>query len=149
MSPCAASATIAGMTQTWLVKQEPSGYPFSQLVKEKRTSWDGVRNAQARIHLRAMKKGDRVLYYHSGDEKAVVGLAKVTKVAHADPTDPTGAWVSVEITAERALKRHVTLAEMRADPAFEGMLLQRHSRLSVMPVDDRHAERILELSTGR
>ena len=134
------------MPNTWLVKQEPSGYPFSELVKEKRTSWDGVRNAQARIHLRAMKKGDRVLYYHSGDEKAVVGLARVTRVAHADPTDESGAWVSVEIAAERALPRHVTLSEMRADPALEDMLLLRHSRLSVMPIEPHHAERILELA---
>ena len=131
--------------QTWLVKQEPAGYPFSQLVKDRRTSWDGVRNAQARIHLRAMKKGDRVLYYHSGDEKAVIGLAKVTKSAYPDPTDGAGAWVSVEIAAERALPRPVTLAEMRLDPPLAGMLLLRHSRLSVMPIEPAAAQ----LTTGQ
>jgi predicted RNA-binding protein with PUA-like domain len=134
------------MASTWLVKQEPSGYPFSQLVKDRRTSWDGVRNAQARIHLRAMKKGDRVLYYHSGDEKSVVGLAEVTKEAYPDPTDEGGAWVSVELAACRPLPRAVALAELRADPAFTGMLLLRHARLSVMPVEHAHAERILELA---
>jgi predicted RNA-binding protein with PUA-like domain len=136
------------MASTWLVKQEPSAYPFSQLVREKRTSWDGVRNAPARIHLRAMKKGDRVLYYHSGDEKAVVGVAKVTKTAHSDPTDPTGSWVSVEITAQAALARHVTLAEMKADPVLRDMPLLKQSRLSVAPIDDRLAERILKLAAG-
>jgi predicted RNA-binding protein with PUA-like domain len=133
------------MTATWLIKQEPSGYPFSALVREKRTSWDGVRNAQARLNLRAMKRGDRVLYYHSGGEKAVVGLARVSRVAYADPTDEGGDWVSVEITADRALPRHVTLAEMRQDPALRDMLLLRHPRLSVMPVEPAHAARILEL----
>lgn len=132
------------MRATWLVKQEPGSYAFSRLVKDGRTSWDGVRNAQARIHLRSMKRGDRVLYYHSGDEKAVVGIAQVTKTAYPDPTDEAGGWVSVELKAVRALPRPVTLAEIRADTSLASMTLLKQSRLSVMPVEDAHAERILE-----
>ncbi len=133
----------------WLVKQEPETYPFSQLVSEKRTDWTGVRNFQARNNLRAMKKGDQVLYYHSGDEKAVVGTAHVSREAFADPTvdadDRAGDWSAVELSAGAALHRPVTLAEIKADPACAAMLLVRQSRLSVMPVTRAEYEHILRL----
>ena len=131
----------------WLVKQEPEAYPFARLVRDRGTRWDGVRNAQARIHLRAMKKGDVVLYYHSGDEKAVVGVAKVAKAAYPDPTAEAGDWVAVDLAPSKPLARPVTLAEIKADAKLKGMLLVRHSRLSVMPVGDAELARILEMST--
>ena len=127
----------------WLVKQEPSAYPFAQLVADGRTTWDGVRNSTARIHLRAMKVGDGVLYYHSGDERAVVGLAEVVRGPHPDPKDP--AWVAVEIAPKSALPRPVTLAEIKAEPALADMPLIRMSRLSVMPVTAAEWKRILAL----
>lgn len=124
-----------GSMNHWLVKQEPSAYPFSRFLKEKKVIWDGVRNYQARNFLRQMKKGDRVLYYHSVDERAVVGTAKVFRTAFPDPTAPKGEdWTSVELAVDRALKNPVTLEELKADPRFEDLLLIRQSRLSVMPV---------------
>ena len=132
------------MPNYWLVKQEPEGYPFSQLQKDKTTSWDGVRNYQARNNLKAMKKGDSVLYYHSGDEKAVVGLAEVSKAAYADPTTKEEGWVSVELKAVRALKTPVTLVQIKADKQLAQMVLVKHSRLSVMPVTQEEFEKILQ-----
>ena len=109
------------MSSCWLVKQEPSAYPFSKFLEDGRTTWDGVRNAQARIHLRAMKKGDDVLYYHSGDDKAVVGLAKVTRAAYPDPTDPDGAWVAVDLRREGAPpSRHSRRHQGRPRPPGHG-----------------------------
>lgn len=137
------------MAATWLIKQEPSDYPFSRLLAEGTTSWDGVRNAQARNNLRAMRKGDRVLYYHSGAEKAVVGLARVSRAARPDPTATSGDWVSVEIQAQRALTCPVSLSAIRADAALRDIALVKQSRLSVMPVAPEHFERILELGAGR
>jgi len=119
----------------WLVKQEPSTYPFSRFLKEKKVVWDGVRNYQARNFLRQMKKGDRVLYYHSVDERAVVGSAKVYRTAFPDPTAPKGEdWSSVELSVDRPFKTPVTLDQLKADPRFRDLLLLRQSRLSVMPV---------------
>ncbi len=138
---------MRGMSSAWLVKQEPSAYPFEKLVADKRTTWDGVRNAQARIHLRGMKKGDRVLYYHSGDVKAVVGLAKVARGPFPDPTDE--AWVAVELEADRALPRPVTLAAIKAEPSLADMWLVKHSRLSVMPVAPAELAKILSMAGTR
>jgi predicted RNA-binding protein with PUA-like domain len=136
----------------WLVKQEPEDYAFAQLVKDKHTDWTGVRSFQARNHLRAMKAGDHVLYYHSGKEKAVVGTAHVTRPAFPDPTidadDRAGDWVAVELAADKALPRAVTLKEIKADAALRDLLLVRVSRLSVMPVGKTEYEHILALARG-
>jgi len=119
----------------WLVKQEPSAYPFSRFLQEKKVVWDGVRNYQARNFLRQMNLGDAVLYYHSVDERAVVGLAKVIKTAFPDPTSPQGEdWTSVMLGAVRAFASPVTLDQLKADKKFSDLLLLRQSRLSVMPV---------------
>ena len=134
----------------WLVKQEPEDYSFFQLIADQRTAWTGVRNFQARNHLRAMKNGDRVLYYHSGKEKAIVGTAQVSREAFADPTaaadDPSGEWVAVELSAGEPLARPLSLAEIKADAALRGLLLVKQSRLSVMPVGRPEFEHILAVT---
>ena len=133
----------------WLVKQEPSTYPFSRFLAEKRVVWDGVRNYQARNFLRQMKKGDRVLYYHSVDERAVVGTAKVSRTAFPDPTAPKGEdWTSVELSVERPLKNPVTLDQLKSDRRFRDLMLLRQSRLSVMPVPDPLYRLILQLGSS-
>jgi len=133
---------------TWLVKQEPSTYPFSRFLKEKKVVWDGVRNYQARNFLRAMKLGDSVLYYHSVDERAVVGLAKVTRTAFPDPTSPKGEeWTSVMLTAVRGLPHPVTLDQLKSDKRFSELLLLRQSRLSVMPVPPKLFSAIVRMGS--
>jgi len=130
----------------WLVKQEPSTYPFSRFLKEKRVVWDGVRNYQARNFLRQMNLGDFVLYYHSVDERAVVGLAKVVKTAFSDPTSPKGEdWTSVMLGALRAFSQPVTLDQLKSDKKFSELLLLRQSRLSVMPVPPKLFSAIVQL----
>ena len=130
----------------WLVKQEPSKYPFSLFCKEKKTIWDGVRNYQARNFLRAMQVGDQVLYYHSVDEKAVVGIAQVLKTAFPDPTSPQGEeWSSVLLGATRALAKPVTLDQLKAEKKFTELLLLRQSRLSVIPVPAALFQAILKM----
>ena len=131
--------------QYWLVKQEPEKYPWSQLVKDKGTYWDGVRNYQARNNLRAMAKGDLVLYYHSVSEKAVVGVAKVTREAYPDPTAKEGDWSVVDLKPARALKTPVTLEAIKTNPALTGISLIKQSRLSVMPLAAAHFKKILKL----
>jgi len=132
----------------WLVKQEPSKYPFSLFLKEKKTIWDGVRNYQARNCLRAMQVGDQVLYYHSVDEKAVVGIAQVLKTSFPDPTSPKGEeWSSVLLGATRALSKPVTLDQLKANKKFEELLLLRQSRLSVMPVPAPLFQAILKMGS--
>lgn len=118
----------------WLVKQEPSTYPWEQFVREGGTAWTGVRNFQARNHLRAMRPGDRVLYYHSVTGKAVVGEAEVTRAAYPDPTATEGDWSVVDLRPVRAFARPVTLEEIKATPALAEIPLLRQSRLSVMPL---------------
>ena len=133
---------------TWLVKQEPSTYPFSLFLKEKKVVWDGVRNYQARNFLRAMKLGDSVLYYHSVDERAVVGLAKVTRTAFPDPTSPKGEeWTSVMLSAVRGLPHPVTLDQLKSDKKFSELLLLRQSRLSVMPVPPKLFSAIVRMGS--
>ena len=133
---------------TWLVKQEPSTYPFSRFLKDKKVVWDGVRNYQARNFLRAMKIGDSVLYYHSVDERAVVGLAKVTRTAFTDPTSPKGEeWTSVMLTAVRGLPHPVTLDQLKSDKRFSELLLLRQSRLSVMPVPPKLFSAIVRMGS--
>lgn len=129
----------------WLVKQEPTAYSFGRLVREGRTRWDGVHNPLALRHLRAMRPGDEALFYHSGDERACVGILRVTSKPHPDPEDPRGSWY-VDVTAVRPLARPVPLSEIRGDPAFEGFALLRISRLSVMPVPDPLWTRLLARS---
>ncbi len=130
----------------WLVKQEPGTFSWANLVKDGRTDWTGVRNFQARKHLRSMKKGDAVLFYHSGEEKQVVGLARVEKEAYADPTAEEGDWSAVDIAPVKPLKAPVTLQQIKADKSLKDMPLVRQSRLSVSPVTEEQFERIMELA---
>lgn len=132
----------------WLVKQEPEDYSWVQFFADKRTSWDGVRNFQARNNLRAMRRGDRVLFYASLGPKAVLGVARVNRVAYPDPTADEGDWSSVELAAVHALKEPVTLATIKAAPALKNILLVRQSRLSVLPLTGTEYETILKLGGG-
>lgn len=133
----------------WLVKQEPEAYSWSQLVADTVTAWTGVRNFQARNHLRAMATGDLVFFYHSVSEKQVVGLARVQAGARPDPTAEAGEeWVCVDLVPVRTLNRPVTLGAIKADPRLKELALLRQSRLSVMPVSPQEAEVLLELAGG-
>jgi len=133
----------------WLFKEEPTHYSFDDLVRDGKTSWSGVKNPLAQKHLRSVKKGDRVFYYHTGDEKAVVGIAKAASAAYPDPEDKSGKYVAVDLVPVAPLPRPVTLAEIKADPAFEDFPLVRISRLSVMPVTDAEWTRIEGLAQRR
>ena len=130
----------------WLVKSEPAKYAYADLERDGRTVWDGVRNNAAALHLKAMKTGDEVLYYHSQEGLAVVGVAKVVKEAFPDASDPTGRFVAVELAPLRPLKRPVTLAEMKAEPKLAAMEMIRQSRLSVSPVRPEEWTTILKLA---
>lgn len=132
-------------TQYWLVKSEPSTYAWTDFVRDGRTDWTGVRNYSARIHLNAMRPGDKVLFYESMTTKAVVGTAEVTKPAFPDRTAEEPGWVAVELRAGTALPHPVTLDAVKADPALARMTLLRLSRLSVQPVTRAEYERILRL----
>ena len=133
------------LMQHWLVKQEPEKYPWTQFVKDKGTYWDGVRNYQARNNLRAMKKGDLVMYYHSVSEKAVVGVAKVTREAYPDPTAKEGDWSVVDLKPVKAMAEPVTLERIKADTKLAGIALIKQSRLSVMQLRAREFQRILKI----
>jgi len=132
----------------WLVKTEPDSWSWDDQVKQgaKGGEWTGVRNPQANRHMREMKKGDRVFFYHTGKEKQVVGIAEVVAEAHPDSTDE--AYPAVDLRAVEKLARPVTLAEVKADPALKEMVLARAPRLSVQPVSDDEWERIVALSKG-
>jgi predicted RNA-binding protein with PUA-like domain len=132
--------------QHWLVKQEPEAYSWNDFVKEGRAAWTGVRNFQARNNLRAMKKGDTVLFYHSVSEKSVVGIAKVEKAAYPDPTAEEGDWSAVDLKPVKAVAEPVTLEQIKADPVLKELPLVRNSRLSVTPVTDTQFLRILKLA---
>ena len=129
----------------WLVKSEPFKYSWDEFVKDGETYWDGVRNALARNHLQAMKKGDLVLYYHSNEGKEVVGVARVAKESYPDPTTDDERWVVVDLRPVKALKEPVSLAEIKADPQLAEIPLVRQSRLSVMPLERKAFERILRM----
>ena len=129
----------------WLVKQEPESYSWADFVKEGKTAWTGVRNFQARNNLRAMEKGDPVFFYHSGESKEVVGVARVGKEAYPDPTATEGDWSGVDLVPVKALKKPVTLGVIKADRALKEIPLIRNSRLSVMPLTEAQFNRILEL----
>jgi predicted RNA-binding protein with PUA-like domain len=128
----------------FLVKSEPSAFSFDQLVKDGRATWDGVRNFEARNNLRAMKKGDLVLFYHSNEGKAVVGIARVSREAYPDPTSKED-WSAVDVEPVKALKRSVTLDEMRGHKVLGKMVLFRKSRLSVVPVTGEEFEAVVAL----
>ena len=132
----------------WLFKEEPSSYSFDALVKDRRTVWSGVKNPLARKHLRGVKRGDRIFYYHTGNEKAIVGIARALGDAEPDPKDKTGKAVVVEVGPVKKLARPVTLAAIKADAAFDSFPLVRLSRLSVMPVSDAEWARIERMSTS-
>jgi predicted RNA-binding protein with PUA-like domain len=132
----------------WLLKTEPDSYSWSDLVKDKKTVWDGVSNALALKHIRAMKKGDLALIYHTGDERQAIGLAEIASNPFPDPKEDDEKLAVVEIKAKKALKQPVTLADVKADKTFAGWDLLRISRLSVVPVPEKMWERILELAEG-
>lgn len=130
----------------WLVKQEPTAYSWQDFVRDGKTAWTGVRNFQARIHLRAMKKGDRVLFYHSVAEKSVVGIAEVSRTAYPDPTAKEGDWSCVDLKPLSPLNHPVSLASIRQEPALAAIGLIRQSRLSVMPLSKPEFDAVINLS---
>lgn len=129
----------------WLVKQEPEKYSFEDLLKDSATDWTGVRNHQARINLREMRVGDQVLFYHSVTEKAVVGLAEVSKEAFEDATDDTGKWIAVEIKPIEKFAKAVTLDVIKAAENLQNIALIKQSRLSVLPLSKKEFEIIVNL----
>ena len=135
------------MKNFWLVKQEPSSYSWSDFVAEGETSWTGVRNFAARNNLRRMQKGDEVFFYHSGEEKAVIGIAKVTRVAYPDPTAKEGDWSTVDLAAVKPLRLPVTLREIKANSQLNGIALVRQSRLSVMPLGEAEFREIVQMGS--
>ncbi len=130
----------------WLVKSDPETYSFEDLLKDKSTSWDGIRNYAARNFLREMRIGDQVLVYHSGGESCVYGLAAVNKNPYKDPTAMDDTWQSVGLKAVQKLKQTVPLSHIKKDPALKDIMLVKISRLSVMPLSKKHFDRILEMS---
>jgi predicted RNA-binding protein with PUA-like domain len=130
----------------WLFKEEPTHYGWDDFVKDGKTSWTGVKNPVAQKHLHQVKKGDLVFYYHTGNEKSVVGIARAAGDAYVDPGDKSGKLAAVDIVPVKKLKRPVTLAEIKANPFFKDFPLVRISRLSVMPVTDKEWARIEKLS---
>ena len=129
----------------WLFKEEPSTYSFDQLARDGKTSWTGVRNPVAQKHLRGVRKGDRIFFYHTGSEKAVVGIARAAADAYPEPADKTGKLYAVDVVPVKKLKQPITLAAVKADEAFASFPLTRIPRLSVMPVTDDEWERMLSL----
>jgi predicted RNA-binding protein with PUA-like domain len=133
------------MKNFWLVKSEPSSYSWSDLKRDRGTSWTGVRNYAARNNLRKMRKGDEVLFYHSGEEKAVVGIARVKRTAYADKTATEDDWSTVDLVPIKSLPRPVTLAEIKQAPPLRNIQLVRQSRLSVMPLAAAEFSGILKM----
>lgn len=137
------------MAQHWLLKTEPETYSFAQLLKDKKTNWNDVRNFQARNYLRQIKKGDLALIYHSGDDKAVVGVAEIVKEAYPDIDPEGGDWVQVDLKPVEALKTPVKLSQIKATKTLQEMPLIRQSRLSVMPITEAHYKTILKLGGAK
>jgi predicted RNA-binding protein with PUA-like domain len=129
----------------FLIKSEPGTYSFARLQKEERTVWDGVRNYEARNNLRAMKKGDLLLFYHSGEGKEIVGVARVAKTAYADPTTEED-WSAVDVEPVKKLEKTVSLAQMKSDPLLSKMQLVKKPRISVVPVTGAELQRLMELA---
>lgn len=139
-------ATIEHMeSKTWLVKQEPESYSWSDLVSDGQTAWTGVRNFQARNNLRAMRVGDMVFFYHSGEEKRIVGIATVTRESYPDSTAEEGDWSCVDLAPVGPLAKSIELAFIKSDDVLSSMPLVRNSRLSVVPLTEQHKNRVLEL----
>jgi predicted RNA-binding protein with PUA-like domain len=132
----------------WLVKSEPFKYSWDQLVADKKTFWDGVRNYAARNNLRAMKKGDQVFFYHSNEGLEIVGIAKVVKESYQDPTTDEEAWVVVDLAPVKKLKKPVSLAQIKATRSLANMAILKLGRLSVTPVTDEEWETVLQLANG-
>lgn len=133
------------MSRPWLVKSEPTAYSWADLVRDGSTAWTGVRNFQARNHLRAMRRGDTVLFYHSVSDKQIVGLATVAREAFPDPTAKEGDWSAVELRPAKPLVQPVALSQIKADPALRDLPLLKQSRLSVLPVAPAEFKRLLHL----
>ena len=131
----------------WLMKSEPNVYSWDDLVRDGATEWDGVRNNAARLHLRAMKAGDKAFFYHSGEERAVIGIMRISREGR--PDGPDGAWVSVAVEPVRPLAAPVTLKAIKAEPKLAAMELIRQSRLSVSPVRDEEWAVIMEMAGGK
>jgi predicted RNA-binding protein with PUA-like domain len=136
------------MKNFWLVKQEPSSYSWSDFTAEGQTAWTGVRNYAARNNLRKMRRGDEVLFYHSGDDKAVVGIARVTREAYPDPTAKEGDWSAVDLAPVKSLRRSVSLREIKDNRRLRDILLTRQSRLSVMPLAKSEFREIVKMGTA-
>ena len=134
------------MKSYWLVKQEPSSYSWSDFIAESQTSWTGVRNYAARNNLRKMRKGDEVLFYHSGEDKAVVGIARVARTAYRDLTAKEGDWSTVDLTVLKPLRHPVTLREIKSNPRLKNIQLVRQSRLSVMPLSEAEFHEIVQMA---
>jgi predicted RNA-binding protein with PUA-like domain len=130
----------------WMVKQEPEAYSFDRLLREESTDWTGIRNFQARNNLREMRVGDKVLFYHSVSEKAVVGLAEISREAFADATDEEGKWIAVEIKAVRKFEKPVKLDEIKRNADLQNIALLKQSRLSVIPLSETEFKTIIELT---
>jgi predicted RNA-binding protein with PUA-like domain len=130
----------------WLFKEEPSNYSFDALVRDGRTSWTGVRNPLAQKHLKSVKKGERIFFYHTGDEKAVVGICRAAGAAYGDPADTSGKLYAVDVEPVRKLKRPVALSAIKADRRFADLPLTRMPRLSVMPISDEDWDAIVAMS---
>ena len=130
----------------WLFKEEPTHYSYDDLVRDGKTSWTGVKNPVAQKHLRTVKKGDRVFFYHTGDQKAIVGIARAGADAYPDPADASGKFYAVDVAPVRKLKQPVTLAAVKADKFFASFPLTRVPRLSVMPVSDNEWDRLEKMS---
>lgn len=133
----------------WLLKSEPHKYSWEMMVKDGRTHWDGVRNHQAAINLKAMKTGDTAFFYHSNEGKEIVGIVKIVKSAYPDPGDAAGRFVMVDVAPLKPVKRVVTLGEMKAEPKLAELALIRQSRLSVVPVSDEHWSIIMKMAETR
>jgi predicted RNA-binding protein with PUA-like domain len=131
--------------QYWLVKSEPGDYAFADLVRDKKTVWTGVRNFEARNNLRAMKKGDFAFYYHTGDEKQIVGLVKIVKPAYPDPSAEEGDWSVVDVAPVKALRKPVSLTAIKADKKLADFALVKRGRLSVVPVSEAQFQHIAKL----
>jgi predicted RNA-binding protein with PUA-like domain len=136
------------MKNFWLVKQEPGSYSWSDFIAEGQTAWTGVRNYTARNNLRKMREGDEVLFYHSGDDKAVVGIARVTRQAYPDPTAKEGDWSAVDLAPVKSLRRSVSLREIKDNRRLKDMLLIRQSRLSVTPLAKSEFREIVKMGTA-
>jgi predicted RNA-binding protein with PUA-like domain len=130
----------------WLLKSEPFKYSWDQMVKDGRTHWDGVRNHQAALNLKAMKIGDTAFFYHSNEGKEIVGIVEIVKEAYPDPSDPAARFVMVDVSPVKPVARFVTLAAMKAEPALDDLALIRQSRLSVVPVSNVHWDHILNMA---